>query len=151
MFVNMTLDAEFKEKVFELASCMKKEQRLPSGADCEAGKKLISVYRDVNFNFKKEPLMSLVTEACFISIADLSSDGMLLKHGFVGVHFNENKLSVFTSDFEHQPLGTTIFRVGWTERMAFQKWRKMDLLIEFDQDDVQCAVYYLTHVISEHI
>lgn len=138
-----------RTSALELADFLKENPSEIDKAELSIGLNYLAVYKNEQFKLNTDSAKQLIQEAILIAIEDLSTGGVALRGGTIGVQFYENKLENFVSTHEMPPLGTVVFRIAIKHLMAFQSWRTQEHL-ELPQLQTNCSIYYLISLLAKN-
>lgn len=128
----------------EFAQVLAADPKEVNQAEINRANNFILVYTDDNFGSRFADLKALKTSVIKMAIEDISGRAQILSSNSIGVTFLENKLQTFITPFSGVTSGTTVYKIGIKNIMAFQKWRQGESS-EISQDDINSAIYRLVY------
>lgn len=110
------------------------------------GQNLVGVYVDANFSGRNfSDLLPLKITTLKQAIDDIAGGVLVLRSSTLGVTFRTNKLMTFVSPLSSTPQGTVVYSIAWKDSAAFLRWREDASESELPQDQLNAAIYFLTH------
>lgn len=139
-----------RNAAIELAEYLKSNPSDIEKSELSIGANYLAIYLSDQFNLNSDKAKELIKEAILLAIEDLSTGGVALRGGLIGVQFYENKLELFVTSHELAPLGTIVFRIGIKHIIAFQGWRTKEGE-ELPQLQTNCSVYFLIVSLGKYL
>ena len=135
----------------ELATLMKANPSIIERALIDEGNNLVAMYDDVQASKKNKALASYKVKVLEIAIDDISAGVVSLRTCTVGVAKLGKELTLYTVPYGESPPGPVLFSISWKSTKAFKGWQNTASIEEFDQEQLNTAIYRLSAALARLI